>query len=97
MEAWSLNDILEHAAHVAVNIGYVELAILNGIDNLLHLCGLSGLHQVVAGMHLAGCGKALADTNPVGHHDALIAPILTQNLGQQVVVTHRVLAVYLII
>ena len=44
-------------------------------------------------MNLADGGEAFADADPVGHHDALIAPVIAQNLGEQVVVAHRELAV----
>ena len=97
VETWSLDDILEHAAHIAINIGDAELTALYTLDDLIDLCGLSGLHQVVAGLNLGDGGQTFADTNPVGHHDTLIAPILTQNLGEQIVITHRELSVHLII
>ena len=97
METGRLDDILQHVAHITVHIGHAELTALHTLDDLLHLCWLSWLHQVVACMHLRDGWQAFANTNPVGHHNTLIAPIFTQNLGQQVVITHRELTVHLII
>ena len=97
VEAGSLDDVFQHAAHVAVDIGDIEFAILHTIDDFLYLCRLSGFHQVVAGMYLADGGQSLTDTNPVSHDNTLEAPVVTQDLRQQVVVTHRELAVDLII
>ena len=96
-EAGCLHDVLQHTAHVAVDIGDVELAVLHTGDDLLHLLGLSWFHQVVAGMYLADGGQTVADANPVGHHDAFEAPVVAQDLCQQVVVAHRILAVDLVV
>ena len=96
-EAGCLDDILQHTTHIAVNILHAEFATLHAFDYLLYLSGLSWFHQVVASMNLIDSGQTIADTNPVGHHDTLIAPILTQNFRQQVVITHRELTIYLII
>ena len=97
VEARGLDDVFEHAAHVAIHILDVELAFFHTLDDLLYLSGLSGLHEVVAGLHFTDGGQTCADANPVGHHDAFKAPVLTQDLRQQVVVAHRELAVHLII
>ncbi len=97
VEARRLDDIFQYTTHIAVNILHAEFATLHAFDYLLYLSGLSWFHQVVASMNLIDSGQSIADTNPVGHHDTLIAPILTQNLRQQVVITHRELTIYLII
>ena len=97
LEARRLDDVLQHAAHVAVDVGHVELATLHTLNNLLDLCRLSGLHQVVAGLYLGNGLQSLANANPVGHHNTLIAPVVAQDAGQQVAVAHRVLAVHLVI
>ena len=97
VETRCLDDVFEHAAHVAVDILDIELAALHALDDFLGLGRLSGLHEVVAGLHLSGGGQTFADTDPVGHHDALEAPVVAQDLGEQVVVTHRELAVDLVI
>ena len=97
MEARGLDDVFQHAAHVAVDISDRELAIFHSLNDLLNLCGLSGFHEVVAGMHLSDGLQTLTDAYPVGHHDPFIAPVVAQNLREQVVVAHRVLPVYLIV
>ena len=97
LEAWGLHDILQHATHVTIHIGDVELSALYTLDNLVHLCRLSWLHQIVTGLYLSDGRQTFANTNPVGHHDTLKAPVLAQDLGQQVAVTHRVLTVNLVV
>ena len=96
-EARGLDDVLEHAAHVAVDIGNIELAFLHALDDLFDLCGLSRLHEVVACMYLTDGWQALADADPVGHHDALVSPVVTQDFREQVVIAHGVLAVHLVV
>ena len=97
VETRGLHDIFEHAAHIAIYVGDVEAAVLHTVDDLLYLSRLTGLHQVVAGMHLTGGGQTFADTDPVGHNDTLESPVLTKNLGEQIVVTHRELTIHLVI
>ena len=97
VEAWCLHNILQHTAHVAVDVGHRELAALHALNNLVNLGGLSRFHQVVAGLHLSDGGQSLTDANPVGHDDALVAPVVAQDAGQQVAVAHGVLAVHLVI
>ena len=85
LEGGCLHDILQHTTHVAVHIGHVELSAFHASDDFLHLLGLSRLHEVVAGLHFRDGGQALADADPVGHHDALEAPVVAQDFRQQVV------------
>ena len=97
LETWCLDNVLQHATNITIHIGNVEFSTLHALDNLVHLCWLSRLHQVVACLYLGDGGQSFANTNPVGHHDTLKAPVLAQNLGQQVAVPHRVLAVNLVV
>ena len=78
-EAGRLDNILQHTTYIAVNVLHTEFTTLHALDNLLSLGGLAWFHQVVASMYLVDGGQTIADTNPVGHHDTLIAPILAQN------------------
>ena len=48
-------------------------------------------------MYLTGGGQSLADTDPVSHHDTLEAPVLTEDLGEQIVIAHRELTVDLVV
>ena len=84
-------------AHVAIHVGDGKFTVLHTVDDLLHLCGLSGFHEVVAGLYLADGGQTLANANPVGHHNALKAPVVTQDAGQQVVIAHGVQTVNLVV
>ena len=87
-ETRCLNDIFQHTAYIAVYISDGEFAVLHTVDDLLHLGRLSGFHEIVAGLYLTDGGESLTDTNPVCHHDTLIAPVITEDTGQQVAVTH---------
>ena len=97
MEAWGLDDILEHATDITVYIGHAELTLVYALDNLVYLSWLTGFHKVVSGVNLSYCGQSLANANPVGHHDSLESPVIAKNLSKQVVITHRVLTINLII
>ena len=96
-ETRRLDDVFEHTAHVAVDVGHVELSTLHAFDDLLDLCGLSRFHQVVTGLYLSDGEKSLTDADPVGHHDALEAPVIAQDLRQKVVVAHRELVIDLVV
>ena len=97
VETGGLHDIFEHTAHVAIHISHIEFTLFHTFDNLIDLCWLSGFHQIVACMYLANRGKSLADANPVGHHDAFKSPVVAQDLREQVMITHRVLTIHLVI
>ena len=88
VEAGRLDDVFEHTAHIAVDILDIELTFLHALDDFFDLGGLSGFHEIVASLYLAGSGKTFADADPIGHHDAFIAPIVAQDLGKQIVVAH---------
>ena len=97
VETGRLDDVLEHATHIAVDIGDGEGSVLHTSDDLFYLSGLPRLHEVVACLYLADGGQTFADANPVGHDDTLEAPVVAEDLCEQVVVTHRELTVHLII
>ena len=96
-ETRCFHNILQHTANIAVNVGHRELSALYALDNLLHLCRLSGLHQIVASLHFRDSFQSFTDTNPIGHHDTFKAPIVAQDAGQQVAIAHRELTINLII
>ena len=96
-ETGSFDNVFEHTTHIAVDIGDGEFTILHALDDLFDLSGLARLHEIVAGLYLSDGLKALADADPVGHHDAFIAPVVAKDLGEQVVITHGVLTVHLIV
>ena len=97
VETWGLHDIFEHTTYITINISNVKTTILNTIDDLLNLGGLTWFHQVVACMNLTSSRQSLTDSDPVGHDDTLESPVLTKNLSKQIVVAHRELTVHLII
>ena len=96
-ETRRLDDVFQHATHITVDVGDIELTALHALDDLVDLSGLSGLHEVVTGLHLADGSQSLTNANPVGHDDALEPPIIAQDFGQQIVVAHRVLAIDLVV
>ena len=97
VETRGLHDIFEHTTHITIHIGDVETTILNTIDDLLYLSGLTWFHQIVTCMDFTGGGQSFTNSDPVGHDDTLESPVLTENLGKQVVVAHRELTIHLII
>ena len=82
-EAGGADDVLKHAADVAVQVCFGEAAVLHGGDYALDLVGHAGLHEVVACTH---CGHGAFLVAPVGHHDAVEAPLVTQDGGEELVV-----------
>ena len=97
VEARGFDDVLKHAAHVTIDIGDVETTVFYTVDDLLYLSRLTRFHEIIACLYLTGGGQSLADADPVGHHDSFEAPVVTEDLGEQVVVAHRELAVDLVI
>ena len=97
VETGCLDDVFQHTANVAIHIGDIELAAVHTLDDLLNLGWLSWFHEIVACLYFRDGGQTIANANPVCHHNTFIAPVLTQNLRQQVEVTHRELSVHLII
>ena len=86
LEAWCLDDVLQHVAHVAVYVLDVYPSLLHRLHDVLGLCGIARHHQVVAGSHLLFGRQLGALAYPVGHHDTLVAPFVAQHGGQQVFV-----------
>ena len=74
-----------------------ERAVFHTCHYLFCLSLLTWFHEVVASLYLADGGQTFANANPVGHHDTLVAPVLTQDAGEQVAVAHRVFAVDLVV
>ena len=96
-EAWGLYDVLQHAAHVAVYILHLKTTCLHGLYDVGGLCAVAWHHQVVACRDFLLCGQVVAFTNPVGHHDALEAPLVAQHVGEQVFVALGVDPVNLVV
>ena len=86
LEAWRLDDVCQHVAHVAVYILDVQTTSLYCLHDVLSLGRIARHHQVVAGCNLLLGGQLVALANPVGHHDTLVAPLVAQDGGQQVLV-----------
>ena len=79
-EGRRLREILQDALHADVEVGLFQRAALHLIYNILYLRFVARLHQVVAGLNL--CCR-IAQACPVGHHDAVEAPLVAQDGGQQ--------------
>ena len=97
LEAWCADDVFEHIAHIAVHILDVNAPGFHVVDDFLRLCGISRHHQVVARSHFLCHGQVFALTYPVGHHDALKAPLIAQNGGEQILTALCVSAVNLVV
>ena len=78
-----LHHVFQHAAHVAVDVFHLDGAVLCSLHDGIYLLGIARRQQVVAGSHLT---VGMAGSGPVGHHDALESPFVTQDGGQQFLV-----------
>ncbi len=96
-EARCLDNILQHATHVAIHILDVELALFDGLDDVLSLSRIARHEQIVARLHLIGDGQISALADPVGHDNALETPVIAEHLGEQVVVALSIDAVDLVV
>ena len=97
LESRSLHDIFEHAANIAIYILDIQLAILYGINNILHLCWITRHHQVVASLNFLFQRKIGTLTNPVSLYDSLISPVVAENIGKEVLVALGINTIDLII
>ena len=97
LETWSLHDVFQHTAHVAVNVIYVQFARFHRVYYIFYLCRIARHHQVVASSHLLFYRQVFTLTNPVGLDNSLISPVVTQDIGQEIFVALCIDAVYLII
>ena len=86
LEAWCFDNVLQHAAYILVHILDVQAACLDSLHNVLGLSRIARHHEVVACLNLLFCRQLLAFAYPVGHHNALISPLIAQNGGEQVFV-----------
>ena len=87
-------DKLQAAGDAYVQFCLREGTVLDGIHDLLVLQGSAGLQHVVAGSHLGG---AVVTAEPVGHHEALEAPFVTKDGGDEVPALGSVSTVNLIV
>ena len=85
-ETWGLDDILEHAAHVTIDILDVEFAVLHAIDDVFYLRGKARGEQIVACFYLIDGVESLplSFVNPVSHYYATEPPVGTENICKQV-------------
>ena len=94
LETWSEDNILEYATCIAVEVGHGDSAVLHAFDDAVNLGLVARLHEVVAGNDSLD-GAFLAA--PVGHDDALVAPLIAQDGGEQAVALLGELAVELVV
>ncbi len=94
LETRRTDNVFQHVTHITVEFGLRDAAILDTGDDAFDLIFHTGFHQVVAGLD-GGHGPLLVA--PVGHHDALETPFVTQDGGQQIVALLRKLAVELVV
>ena len=92
--AGSADDVLQHLAYVAVQVGLCKGTVLDGFDYALDLVGHAGLHEVVACVYR---GYGALFVAPVGHDYAAEAPLVTQDGGEQALALLCKLAVDLVV
>ncbi len=79
-EVGSLHDILQHTAHRCIKVGHGEAAVLQHQADVLQLHLIARLQIVYACLYLRGRVPLLY---PIGHHDTVKSPLVTQDGGQQ--------------
>ena len=94
LEMRGTDDVFEHVSDVAVQLLLGDGAILHTRDDAVDLVLVARFHQVVAGLGgLHGAGLVA----PVGHDDALEAPLVAEDRGEEVELLLGVLAVELVV
>ena len=81
IELGSADDVLQHVAHVGVQLLLGDAAILHASDDAVDFGLVARLHEVVSGIsgfHGAGLGT------PVGHHDSVKSPLVAEDSCQKV-------------
>ena len=84
METWGFNNVFKHTTDITINISNSKFAFLDTLDNFLNLFLLSWFHQVVSSIYFGDGFQTIANTNPVGHHDSFITPIITKDFCKQI-------------
>ena len=87
LEAWGLDDILQHATHIAVDVLDIQTTSLHSTDNILSLGGIARHHQVVACADFLLGGQLRTLAYPVGHHNAFKAPLITKDGTEHILIT----------
>ena len=82
-EVRSLHYQLEHLAYTRVDRGDVQVTLVDMPYDVSLLPVVARSQQVIARSHSVVRGAMLV--GPVGHHYALIAPLVAQDGGEQVV------------
>ena len=71
----------QHRHHALPQRGFADRTVANGIHQLLPtVAGRAGHFEIKPSIHCFGRGVA---AEPVGHDDAVIAPLLAQHGGEQ--------------
>ena len=94
LEMRGLDNVLQHPTHIAVKFLLVDGALVDGSQKAVNLYLSARFHQVVA--RFCGFHRSVFDP-PVGHHDAVEAPLVAEDCGQQVVFLLGVFAVKLVV
>ena len=89
-EMRGLDDVVQDIAHIAVDFLHADFTLVDGSHKAFHFNRATRLHQVVAGL---GSFHGAFFHAPVGHHDAIETPFVTEHGGKQAVFLLRVVAV----
>ena len=84
------HNVSQHTPHIVVDFSHRQRTFLHAVQNILHLLRSTAHEQVVAGMYLCA---GVACLHPVGHNDAVEAPFLAQQVGEQLVAVLGVQAI----
>ena len=81
-ERGGLYDVFQDTADIPVQVRFAEGAVSNGGQDALLLGRVARLHQVISGLDSF---RRIRLVPPVRHHDAVEAPFIPQDAGQQVI------------
>ena len=94
LEMRGFDNVLQHPMNIAVKLLLADGALVDGSQKAVNLYLSARFHQVVA--CFCGFHRSVFDT-PVGHHDAVEAPLVAEDSGQQAVFLLGVFAVELVV
>ena len=94
LESRSLLNQIQYASHISVQVLPGQLSTLDAIEDLSVLCLTPRLQHIIAGPYLPDTVTA---TIPIGHHCALIPPVVTKDMSQEFLALRRILAIHMIV
>ena len=83
LETRGTDNVLQHTLHALIHISLGKLTLLHGCHHIIGKFLCARHLQILPGMNLTCRTTGRSLVGPVGHDDAVEAPLLTQDGGQQ--------------